>query len=52
MAGSIKDLFGKSNRTLPKTSLGQLTGSDTPIESSAYIEKYLEQKKSKLMEVH
>ena len=45
MSNGIKDLFGKSNNILPKTSIKNVAGSDSPIESSEYIQQYIEQKK-------
>ena len=45
MSNGIKDLFGKSNNILPKTSANNMVGSDSPIESSEYIQRYIEEKK-------
>jgi len=42
--GDIKELFGKNNKALAQTSISDITGSETPVESSDYIERYLEEK--------
>ena len=38
MGKDLKELFGRSGKSLAKSSIGDITGSSTPIESSEYIQ--------------
>ena len=44
MGKDIKELFGRTNKSLAKSSIGDITGSETPVESSRYIQEYIEEK--------
>ena len=44
MGKDLKELFGRSGKSLAKSSIGDITGSSTPIESSEYIQEFIEEK--------
>ena len=45
---TIKELFSKNYRVLSQKKLADITGSATPVESSDYIEAFIEQKNRNL----